>query len=287
MKNNKTAIDTVNDTENITADKELENKQQNKKALKIFIPVILAAAALGFVLGIGIIILQTQGDVGISGAMNFFHSLALFGAPWAVIIVTAAGLLATGLHISSARKVYKSADESAVDGEMDEGAIKRIEAKLSDGLAVQSLTQILQFMFFGIFIVNLNDYVWLGSLPVAIIAILAFMAGIFAGIRQQQVIVDIEKLLNPSKDGSVYDVNFKKKWEASCDELEKSQIYQAAYKAYKAGTFTCIVLWLIFASLGPLLQAGILPVVAVSVIWLVMTAAYLMEARKLEGRNDV
>ena len=287
MKNNKTAIDTVNDTENITADKELENKQQNKKALKIFIPVILAAAALGFVLGIGIIILQTQGDVGISRAMNFFHSLALFGAPWAVIIVTAAGLLATGLHISSARKVYKSADESAVDGEMDEGAIKRIEAKLSDGLAVQSLTQILQFMFFGIFIVNLNDYVWLGSLPVAIIAILAFMAGIFAGIRQQQVIVDIEKLLNPSKDGSVYDVNFKKKWEASCDELEKSQIYQAAYKAYKAGTFTCIVLWLIFASLGLLLQAGILPVVAVSVIWLVMTAAYLMEARKLEGRNDV
>ena len=270
----------------VTVQKEIENKQQNKKALKIFIPVILAAAALGFVLGIGIIILQTQGDVGISGAMNFFRSLALFGAPWAVIIVTAAGLLATGLHISSARKLYKSADESAVDGEMDEGAIKRIEAKLSDGLAVQSLTQILQFMFFGIFIVNLNDYVWLGSLPVAIIAILAFMAGIFAGIRQQQVIVDIEKLLNPSKDGSVYDVNFKKKWEASCDELEKSQIYQAAYKAYKAGTFTCIVLWLIFASLGLLLQAGILPVVAVSVIWLVMTAAYLMEARKLEGRND-
>lgn len=270
----------------VTVQKEIENKQQNKKALKIFIPVILAAAALGFVLGIGIIILQTQGDVGISGAMNFFHSLALFGAPWAVIIVTAAGLLATGLHISSARKLYKSADESAVDGEMDEGAIKRIEAKLSDGLAVQSLTQILQFMFFGIFIVNLNDYVWLGSLPVAIIAILAFMAGIFVGIRQQQVIVDIEKLLNPSKDGSVYDVNFKKKWEASCDELEKSQIYQAAYKAYKAGTFTCIVLWLIFASLGLLLQAGILPVVAVSVIWLVMTAAYLMEARKLEGRND-
>ena len=105
----------------VTVQKEIENKQQNKKALKIFIPVILAAAALGFVLGIGIIILQTQGDVGISGAMNFFHSLALFGAPWAVIIVTAAGLLATGLHISSARKLYKSADESAVDGEMDEG----------------------------------------------------------------------------------------------------------------------------------------------------------------------
>ena len=51
----------------------------------------------------------------------------------------------------------------------------------------------------------------------------------------QQMTVDFQKIMNPEKQGSVYDLRFQKKWEESCDELEKFTIYRSAYKAYSTG----------------------------------------------------
>ena len=56
-------------------------------------------------------------------------------------------------------------------------------------------------------------------------------------------IVELEKKLNPEKKGDVIETNFSKKWEDSCDEAQKMIIYEAGYRAYRAGmkafTFIC------------------------------------------------
>ena len=90
------------------------------------------------------------------------------------------------------------------------------------------------------------------------------------------------KEMNPSKKGSVYNVKFRDKWEESCDELEKVIIYKSAYKAYKTTALTCIVLWVVTATLSIAFKTGPLPSIAVSIIWLVQTVSYCREAMKLE-----
>ena len=49
------------------------------------------------------------------------------------------------------------------------------------------------------------------------IALIVFIAGNFLRMKLQQMTVDFQKIMNPEKQGSVYDLRFQKKWEESCD----------------------------------------------------------------------
>lgn len=270
----------MNNADIVTLEKQIENKAQNKKALKFFIPMIIVAGIVGLCLGVGIIYLKEHGmEEGLSG---FFHNIMFEITPWMVIGAGLLGIFLTGFNIRKAKKLYAGALSEATDGEIDEEAGERIEQILSDSFIIQSVSQILQFMFFGAFMSILLDYIWIKSPVITIATVVVFMVSIFVEIKQQQIIVDMEKLMNPSKNGSVYDKDFQKKWEDSCDELEKSIIYKSAYKAYKAGVLCCVILWIFFAVIGMLLQTGMMPVMAVSLVWLVMTLAYMKEARRLE-----
>ena len=146
---------------------------------------------------------------------------------------------------------------------------------------ILSVIMIVQMLFFGIMMAdleNIADY----SFALAMAAAGVFVAGNLAQLKQQQLMVDLEKEMNPSKKGSVYDAKFRDKWEESCDELEKVIIYKSAYKAYKTTALTCIVLWVVTATLSIAFKTGPLPSIAVTVIWLVQTVSYCREAMKLE-----
>ncbi len=58
-------------------------------------------------------------------------------------------------------------------------------------------------------------------------------------------IVDIEKKLNPEKQGNVFDFKFNEVWLSCCDEAQKLMTYQAAYKAFMDTNITCIVLYIL------------------------------------------
>ena len=146
---------------------------------------------------------------------------------------------------------------------------------------ILSVIMIVQMLFFGIMMAdleNIADY----SFALAMAATGVFVAGNLAQLKQQQLMVDLEKEMNPSKKGSVYDAKFRDKWEESCDELKKVIIYKSAYKAYKTTALTCIVLWVVTATLSIAFKTGPLPSIAVTVIWLVQTVSYCREAMKLE-----
>lgn len=146
---------------------------------------------------------------------------------------------------------------------------------------ILSVIMIVQMLFFGIMMADLQNIAD-SSLIVAMVATGVFVVGNLAQLKQQQLMVDLEKEMNPSKKGSVYDAKFRDKWEESCDELEKIKIYKSAYKAYKTTAMTCMVLWVVTACLSIAFKTGPLPSIAVTVIWLVQTVSYCREAIKLE-----
>ena len=268
------------------------NKKENKAALKKFIPMLIVCALIGGLVG------GASSFIGYSDFSGSIVEAALLivnmVSPWAVIILGVLSFIVCWVIYRKARAMYEGAltsakvtgetgepGESKEPGEPDEQIIEAVEEKLSQGMFILSVIMIVQMLFFGIMMAdleNIADY----SFALAMAAAGVFVAGNLAQLKQQQLMVDLEKEMNPSKKGSVYDAKFRDKWEESCDELEKVIIYKSAYKAYKTTALTCIVLWVVTATLSIAFKTGPLPSIAVTVIWLVQTVSYCREAMKLE-----
>ena len=271
------------------ASKAEKNKRENKVALKKFIPMIIVCAVIGGITG---------GISSFIGYSDFSGSIAEAAllivnmvSPWAVIILGVLSFIVCWVIYRKARAMYEGAltsakvtgepEESGESGEPDEQIIEAVEDKLSQGMFILSVIMIVQMLFFGIMMADLENIAD-SSFALAMAAAGVFVAGNLAQLKQQQLMVDLEKEMNPSKKGSVYDAKFRDKWEESCDELEKVIIYKSAYKAYKTTALTCIVLWVVTATLSIAFKTGPLPSIAVTVIWLVQTVSYCREAMKLE-----
>ena len=263
-----------------------KNKKENKAALKKFIPMLIVCALIGGLVG------GASSFIGYSDFSGSIVEAALLivnmVSPWAVIILGVLSFIVCWVIYRKARAMYEGALTSAKvtgepeeSGEPDEQIIEAVEDKLSQGMFILSVIMIVQMLFFGIMMADLENIAD-SSFALAMAAAGVFVAGNLAQLKQQQLMVDLEKEMNPSKKGSVYDAKFRDKWEESCDELEKIIIYKSAYKAYKTTALTCVILWIVTATLSIAFKTGPLPSIAVSIIWLVQTVSYCREAMKLE-----
>ena len=269
---------------NKAANKVERNKKENKAALKKFIPMLIVCAVIGGLVGIASSCIEHSEFSGsIAEAALIIVNMV---SPWAVIVIGDVNFIVCSVIYKKARAMYEGAlAEAGEAGEPDEKIIEAVEEKISQGMFVLSVLMIVQMLFFGIMMADLekiadHNYV------VMIVSLVVFVVGNLVQTKQQQLMVDLEKEINPSKMGSVYDSKFRDKWEESCDELEKMIIYKSAYKAYKTTTITCVVLWVVTGTLGIAFKTGPLPCISVTVIWLIMTVSYCREAMKLEKRGN-
>ena len=266
-----------------TSNKAEKNKRENKAALKKFIPMLIVCAVIGGITG------GVSSFIGYSDFSGSIAEAALLivnmMSPWAVIILGVSSFIACWAIYRKARAMYQealaAAEADGESGEPDEQIFEEVEDKLSQGMFILSVIMIVQMLFFGIMMADLEN-IAVHSFAITMVATGVFVAGNLAQLKQQQLMVDLEKEMNPSKKGSVYDAKFRDKWEESCDELEKIIIYKSAYKAYKTTALTCVILWIVTATLSIAFKTGPLPSIAVTVIWLVQTVSYCREAMKLE-----
>lgn len=84
--------------------------------------------------------------------------------------------------------------------------------------------------------------------------------------------------MNPLLKGSVYDVKFTEKFMDSCDEAIKLGIYKSAYKADVSVSTICIILWVFCVVGNDLWDFGVIPMVMVTIIWLVQTVSYCISS---------
>ena len=266
-----------------TSNKAEKNKRENKAALKKFIPMLIVCAVIGGITG------GVSSFIGYSDFSGSIAEAALLivnmMSPWAVIILGVSSFIACWAIYRKARSMYEgalsAAEADGESGEPDEQIFEEVEDKLSQGMFILSVIMIVQMLFFGIMMADLEN-IAVHSFAITMVATGVFVVGNLAQLKQQQLMVDLEKEMNPSKKGSVYDAKFRDKWEESCDELEKIIIYKSAYKAYKTTALTCVILWIVTATISIAFKTGPLPSIAVTVIWLVQTVSYCREAMKLE-----
>ena len=267
------SADKTKSTDNIKSAEKI--KSEDKKALCKFKWMLIAAVLIGAVSGL------------VTGMAGFYVETDLFEwnmaqfvlgvFPWMLGVITVVITVIIEVLYRKCRRGF-----AQWDGE-DEDVIEEIERKISWAMWFASLLMICSFFVFG----SCTVYIDRGeaSAVIMFVLLIVFAAAIICVVISQQNLVNLTKEINPEKSGSVYDMKFQKKWEESCDEAEKLQIYQCGFRAYTAAQTLCLILWVICVLGGFVFRMGIMPMVIITVIWGGMTTVYAFEAIKLSGKH--
>lgn len=185
--------------------------------------------------------------------------------------------------ISKSKKEWK-----LWDGE-DEAVAEKIESRVSVPIWMSSIVMIINMFLFAVcvnldinskFSEKIEDRYMLANLIVFVLSFVVVIA-------VQKKAVDFTKEMNPEKEGSVFDANFSKKWESSCDEAQKLQIYKAGSTGFKVMSTVCMDMWIVCLLADMFANAGLLPVTLVSIIWLSGNIGYLVGGVKAEKEMNI
>lgn len=259
-----------------TVNKEEENKQQNKKAKGLFTIVMIASVLFGGVIGFCAGNLHVDMEALTPALANAITNALGIAAPFIMLVLFIANLIYVSVTFSKCKKRWEAEKDT------NEDIYDELDGKLTNILSViQIYTVVSYFLFSAAFYyaIHVTGSVWF------LMALVVFIVDIVLVLGYQRKAVDFTKLMNPEKQGSVYDLKFREKWMDSCDEMEKQMIYQCGYKAFQVASNMCVILWTIFTCLALFLKISLWPVAIVSLFWLVLTATYLIEGRKIEKQR--
>lgn len=250
-------------------------RQANRKALPKFLLIIFCAALVGGVFGYCAAAFGLDGLAGVLAQMG--EAFSLWVAPWLLLACAVAQPLICVPMYLRAKGLF-----ARWDGE-DEAVPSRIDRALSILMWITGMFCLASMFLMG---ASYAGPMWdeeelhlLNLLGVPVF----FIVSVVESMLIQQRAVDLTKRLYPEKQASVYDMRFQKKWFESCDEAERLMIGQCAYKAYSAVTKVCVALWLIFSLSAMFLNTGLLPILAVCLIWGVSQCVYSYWAVKLSA----
>ena len=251
-------------------------KSEDKKAFGRFAAYMAAALIIGVLLGVG------MGFAKLNGMDMTGHTVLnaiFFALPYGIPVVTLFILVVVAVIYHRSKKVFL-----AWNGE-DEECMDAVEKQLSCALWLSSINMIWNFCLFGMgfCLDNAESMEVHYELETSMLLIGVFVAGLIILTIEQQKLVNLTKEINPEKKGSIYDVKFQKKWEASCDEAELFAIYKSAYRSYCITQRLCIILWLFCIVGGFVWGFGAVPVLLVSIIWGTMITCYCYYAIHLSN----
>ncbi len=248
-------------------DRNDEIRQANRRALPKFLLMMVCCGVAGGVIGFCLAFFgaeQLAGAVRLAGA-----AFGACAAPWLLLACAVLNPIIAAAFYLPAKKLL-----AGWDGENEDDLSAAIDRKTSLAMWSSNLFLIaglalLSVSFSGM-AVNHARHSAFGF----VLALVSYFAVLIGGIMTQRRAVDMARRISPEKQGSIYEMKFRKKWLDSCDEAEKIRIGQCAYKAYTAVNYTCVGLWAVLSISGMFLDTGFLAPLAVCVIWAVMQSAY-------------
>ena len=249
-------------------------KQENRRALPRFLLTILGASILGGVGG-GLVSADRTGVL--AGSVGTAVNRILTATtPWGILV---SGVILLGIawgFYRSGKRLY-----SQWDGEND-APVDMAAEKLSYTLLFSTLEMVICFFFLS------------ASFPYAysqgpygiLLVVVEFIAVVVGIVVLQQRVVDLEKSMNPEKRGSVYDSKFHRKWMDSCDEAQRSQVFQASYHAHMITSRACVFVWLMLIFLNFMFHFGLMPSFVVLLIWGISQVSYALACIRM-GRHKI
>lgn len=251
-----------------------ENKKADKKAFLPFIAIIIISMICGGIFGA---FSEKIESLGVEVLGEKLWQAILISMPYVqagVIVV----LVVIGFgNFYKYKKTYRN-NLALFSGDELLEKTDEIEYKLNGPLVLSSVCMMIGLFEVAVVLCGLEK----SAVIPCMIGLLEFVVIMVLIVILQQKLINFEKEINPEKKGSVYENNFSKKWMESCDEAERSMVYEACYAAYQATTKTCIFLWLVLTCGNMIFHTGMLPVAAVMIIWAVQTLSYCAKSVKLE-----
>ncbi len=243
-------------------------KEKTEKQIYIKFALLLVAGLLiGFAAGFGGAFLADHFNGDIS---NGVMSMMKVGIP---VLFVGLNVIVYVFGFATYFKAKKMLSEW--DG-IDEEVLEKIEQKVGIAILPSNIMTASNFFFFSamMYISEFNAPNFKERVPLAVFGIIFFVITIVLMSILQKLVVDMIKKLNPEKKGNIFDTEFKKDWIASCDELQKKQIGEAAYKSYKATNTVCLVMSVLTMAVMLFFDTGILPSLCVFVIWVTLMGTY-------------
>lgn len=259
-----------------------ENKEQNKKALGKFILIMIASLIFGGVIGFfGCVAIGQYDVVAVSEKIGIFLTVCIgSGMPVVMTVLVLVTIVYGTVVVNKIKKEWTRAQD--FEDESFDTWYEKADSKLENALELVSYTTIINYFGFSasfysfLYYEEQMRFAWIFFL-----ALIVLIITIISSIMLQSRIVDMVKVINPEKSGSVYDMKFQDKWVDSCDEFEQLMTYKACYKVYKVLNFVCTMLWMVFTILALVIKLSLWPVTIISFIWMLMTVTYMIECKKL------
>ncbi len=257
------------------------DKKNDKKYLIIMLVLVVLCAGAGYLAGMLIGKLKKKGALSFELSEEFIGNFAVVMLAVFVAINIILAIVAI-VCISKAKKELK-----LWDGDDDVEA-ERIEGRVSIPLCLSSIVMIINMFLFSVCVnLDINSNFSEKKEDIMMIAnIIVFVLSFVVVLVVQKKAVDFTKEMNPEKEGSIFDAKFSEKWENSCDEAQKLQIYKAGTAGFKAMSSVCMTLWLVCLVADLFANTGLFPCCIVFVIWLTGNIAYLVGAAKAEKSKN-
>ncbi|MCR4648660.1 MAG: DUF3169 family protein [Lachnospiraceae bacterium] len=259
-----------------------EIRKEDKKKAPLFFIVIAASGVLG---GVGGFFLASHDGIW-DILFRFFRDNSQIVTSVYCILMLISGIsfiTFCEVKLASLKKLWK--DEADRDDNWD-----RIEKGLGVVVNALNVGQVFNFMLNGCAFYNIRGNIKsLSSRPEIysniydisfFTALIGFTIFLFLFFNLQRRAVQFEKILNPEKKGSVFDFAFRKKWVKSFDEAELKQIGIASFKAVSIVNYTCISMILVLTCLGMIAEITVVPLICVSIIWIVQLIAFGITSEK-------
>lgn len=273
------AVDTEEKESNIKVkEAEEQNKKDDKKYFKPFIIMMIICTIAGFFFGK----LTKMADEHTETIKNFMENLNVIAAYTLPALFLVFNIVMIIMIFGTINRQYKRIN--AWDGE-DEDILDDIENKLNSPMNFSNVMLIV-----GMFLFAAHAHYFVKcELPelheniLFAMILLDFVICLIIVLAAQKKIVNMLKIMNPEKKGSIFDSSFRRKWEESSDEGQQLIIYKSAYKAFIVSNTTCMVLWVVGIICDFAFHTGLLPIAFVILIWFIQVVTAYRESVKLEG----
>lgn len=252
--------------------RQMKKINSERKILFQFIAVLIVSGLIGGLTGI----FFTDHEKWIVYFASEFQQLMADLSPYLMTVIGIAGLLSSFL-------IYRTAQRRASEWDQEnEEYIDQVERQIERGIIITEIIQIFIFLFLGFLFLNLKDK---KNAVAGLSGCFIFLVLSVVSMVLQRAYIHLMQKINPEKQGDAFEFQFQKKWIGSCDELERMKIYESSYYSFQAlqKCFPVAVGILLFAEVY--FEAGVLPIIAVCLLWLIQTVAYKRHAMKLRRKG--
>lgn len=257
--------------------------REDSRAGKKFLVVLLVSMVLGGILGgstMQVSDYMNQEGMGFTELLQWLTQGTVRAAQYVLVV---SNIIMFPVIILRLKKHVKAA--KAWDGE-DERLIEEIESRLLADDFIICLQMMITLISYGIGFYRFPFQEHLNWKHVMILMAF-FLVSLLYLLLSQRIVINMRKVMNPEKRGSVFDLKFDKKWWESSDEAERQSCGLSAYQTYQIMGKVYAGLLVVFMLAGFVFEVGILPLLTAGGLWIAHTVIYLVQRMKLRKKSAV